>query len=81
MGNLAWLTSRTDFCPFPELCEAVHSTPWGLEVILWPPLPFTLVMKFVFLQLLKEYMFVRKYLAIPPNFRLLCPTVGWKGLH
>ena len=48
-GKLGWLSSRTDFWLFPELCEAIHSTPWGLEVILWPVLPFTLVMKFVFL--------------------------------
>ena len=37
-----WLADQQDyFCPFPELCEAIHSTLWGLEVILWPPLPFT----------------------------------------
>ena len=47
-GKLGWLSSRIDFWLFPELCEAI-STPWGPEVILWPVLPFTLVMKFVFL--------------------------------
>lgn len=48
-----WLTGRAtgraDFWPFPELCEAIRTTTWGLEVILWISLPLTPVIKFGFL--------------------------------
>lgn len=42
------MSGRADFWPFPELWEAVRTTTWGPEVILWTSLPLTPVVKFFF---------------------------------